>query len=67
MSALGNRREDVRSSACIALGKIGETAATNEVITKLITLLENESEYVRFGACEALGSILLVKKERQMK
>ncbi len=36
VSALGDEDEDVRSNACEALGKIGEKAATNEVITKLM-------------------------------
>ena len=41
--------------ACEALGKMGEKAATNEVITKLVSALGDQSEYVRSSACEALG------------
>ena len=35
------------ASACEALGKMGEKAATNEVITKLVSALGDQSEYVR--------------------
>ena len=34
-------------SACQALGKMGEKAATNEVITKLVSALGDQSEDVR--------------------
>ena len=37
-----------------ALGKLGEKAATNEVITKLVSALENEREWVREMACATL-------------
>ncbi|CAF0798790.1 unnamed protein product [Adineta steineri] len=45
----------VRFYACEALGNMGEKAATNEVITKLVSALEDKS--VRRGACAALGKI----------
>jgi vesicle coat complex subunit len=57
VSALGDESEDVRSSACEALGKMGEKAATNEVITRLVSALGDESEDVRWSACDALGNI----------
>ena len=38
-------------------GQIGEKAATNEVITKLVSALGDQSEDVRMSACEALGQI----------
>ena len=44
-------------SACSALGQIGEKAATNEVITKLVSALGGQSEYVRSWACGVLGKI----------
>jgi HEAT repeat protein len=44
-------------NACEALGKIGEKAATNEVITKLVSALGDESDEVRRNACEALGKM----------
>ena len=34
--------------------KMGEKAATNEVISKLVGALGDESEDVRWNACEAL-------------
>jgi hypothetical protein len=55
MSALEDESKDVRGSACRALGNIGEKAATNEVINKLVSALEDESEDVRQYACFALG------------
>ena len=36
---------------------MGEKAATNEVITKLVSALGDQSEYVRRDACEALGKM----------
>ena len=36
---------------------MGEKAATNEVITKLVSALGDQSEYVRTSACEALGKM----------
>ena len=47
----------VRRDACIALGKIGEKAATNEVISQLVKALRDEKEIVRRDACIALGKI----------
>ncbi|CAF1127785.1 unnamed protein product [Adineta steineri] len=47
----------VRDSACKALGNIGKIAATKEVITKLVSALEDKSERVRWNACQALGKI----------
>jgi HEAT repeat protein len=57
VSALGDESKDVRRSACQALGKIGEKAATNEVISKLMSALGDESEDVRESACEAVRII----------
>jgi HEAT repeats len=57
VSALGDKSEDVRGNACKALGKMGEKAATNEVISKLVSALGDESEYVRGNACSALGQM----------
>jgi hypothetical protein len=36
---------------------MGEKAATNEVISKLVNALGDESEYVRSNACSALGGL----------
>jgi hypothetical protein len=36
---------------------MGEKAATNEVITKLVSALGDQSDDVRMNACEALGKI----------
>jgi hypothetical protein len=36
---------------------MGEKAATNEVISKLLSALGDKTEYVRWGASEALGEI----------
>jgi hypothetical protein len=36
---------------------MGEKAATNEVISKLVSALDDESEWVRESACEALGEM----------
>jgi hypothetical protein len=36
---------------------MGEKAATNEVITKLVSALRDQSDYVRINACEALGKM----------
>jgi HEAT repeat protein len=36
---------------------MGEKAATSEVITKLVSALGDESQYVRWNACEAFGKI----------
>ena len=35
-------------------GQIGGKAATNEVITKLVSALGDDSTHVRWSACEAL-------------
>ncbi|CAF4005758.1 unnamed protein product [Adineta steineri] len=53
--ALDDKDATVRFYACEALGNMGEKAATNEVITKLVSALEDKS--VRRGACAALGKI----------
>jgi HEAT repeat protein len=57
VSALGDENETVRGSACQALGKIGEKAATNEVISKLVSALGDENAGVRVDACQALENI----------
>ncbi len=36
---------------------MGEKAATNEVITKLVSALGDPSEYVRMYTCTALGKM----------
>jgi HEAT repeat protein len=43
--------------ACYALGEMGEKAATNEVITKLVSALGDQSDGVRGNACYALGKM----------
>jgi hypothetical protein len=57
VSALGDERDDVSVNACEVLGKMGEKAATNEVITKLVSALGDQSYLVRHYACEALETI----------
>jgi len=57
VSALGDQSDSVRGDACEALGKMGEKAATNEVISKLVSALRDKSERVRQYACEALGNM----------
>ncbi|CAF1422781.1 unnamed protein product [Didymodactylos carnosus] len=44
-------------SACEALGKLGEKAATSEVIRALLNALGDENDAVRSSACEALGNM----------
>ncbi|CAF3555646.1 unnamed protein product [Rotaria socialis] len=53
------RDEDryVRWNACTVLGKLGEKAATNEVIAALINAMRDESSGVRQKACAALGEL----------
>ncbi|CAF4941461.1 unnamed protein product, partial [Rotaria socialis] len=43
--------------ACEALGKLGEKAATNEVIAALINATRDEDSDVRWNACQALGKL----------
>jgi HEAT repeat protein len=57
VSALGDENEYVRGSACKAVAKMGEKAATNEVISKLVSALGDKSDYVRGSACEAVGQM----------
>ena len=47
-------------------GEMGEKAATNEVISKLLSVLGDESEYVRWSCMFKLLEIW-VKKQLQMK
>ena len=49
--------KNVRYGACEVLGNIGKKAATNEVITKLVSALGDKNEDVRSKACEALGQM----------
>jgi HEAT repeat protein len=55
--ALGDTNEWVRSSACETLVKMGEKAATNEIINALMMALGDTNEWVRSSACEALGKM----------
>jgi HEAT repeat protein len=57
INALDVRVPRVRANACSALGKMGEKAATNDVISKLESALGDESDDVRGYACEALGKM----------
>jgi hypothetical protein len=56
-NALDNKTERVRRCAFEALEMIGEKAATNEVIAKLVSALGDKSKHVRGDACRALGNI----------
>jgi hypothetical protein len=44
--------------ACDALGKIGEKAATNEVITQLVLLANKDNDRAQFNAVGAIENIL---------
>jgi HEAT repeat protein len=55
ISALQDKRENVRASAAYALGEMGSVAA--EAVDALIALLTEESEEVRRHATSALGMI----------
>jgi hypothetical protein len=57
VAAVADESKSVRQIACEALWKIGEKAATTEVITKLASALADESTGVKIWACEALGKI----------
>ncbi|CAF4897024.1 unnamed protein product, partial [Rotaria sp. Silwood2] len=46
-----------KRGVCEALGKIGEKAATNKVITALLNALRDQQSLVRWAACEALAQI----------
>ena len=52
--SLGENNSDVRLSACEALGRLGEKAATSEVINRLVISLQDYDKNVRESACEAL-------------
>jgi len=54
---LSHQNDFVRISACEALGNMGEKAATNEVIEKLVSALEDKHYSVRYSACRALGKM----------
>ena len=57
-TALEDEDDDVRISACYAFGEMGEKAPTNEVISQLVSALDDVSyKDVRKSACEALGKI----------
>ena len=47
----------ILSAAVMALAKLGKTAATGEVINRLVTSLGDSDEDVRESACEALGRL----------
>jgi hypothetical protein len=55
--ALGDKNWEVRRNAYEILVKMGEKAATNEVISKLVSALGDESENVKGYACKALVEI----------
>ncbi|CAF1045848.1 unnamed protein product [Didymodactylos carnosus] len=57
LAALGDKNDDVRNSVCEALEEMGEKAATNEVIDRLVYALGDEEWCVRNRACEALGNM----------
>ncbi|CAF3513805.1 unnamed protein product, partial [Rotaria socialis] len=46
---------EIRTNACRALGRMGEKAATSEVIDRLFVALGDQSSSVRTKACSALG------------
>ncbi len=57
MNRLDDRDPSVRMNACQAVVKMGEKAATTEVIIKLVSVLEDKNDGVRRTACEALGNM----------
>ncbi|UJR07147.1 hypothetical protein I4U23_011435 [Adineta vaga] len=57
LDTLRNSNDHLRSYACEALGKMGEKAATNEVITALIDTLRDRDKYIASCSCDALGNI----------
>jgi len=54
---LTHQENRVRESACRVLGKMGEKAATNEVIDKIISAIGDPESRVRSSACWALGNM----------
>ncbi|CAF1467970.1 unnamed protein product [Didymodactylos carnosus] len=57
MSALEDEKEDVRENAYEALGKIGGTAARDEMIVKLVSALGDENDNVSESALYAIGKM----------
>jgi HEAT repeat protein len=58
VSALENESEYIRGNACKALVKMAEKAATNEVINKLVVLVNSDTYPVSYDAANAIGNIL---------
>ena len=54
ISKLDDENEQAKILASDAIGRIGEKAATKEVISKLANALEHQSEDVREDACDTL-------------
>ncbi|CAF0840289.1 unnamed protein product [Didymodactylos carnosus] len=54
---LGDEQWYIRQRACEAFEKMGEKAATNDVMNRLVTALGDESHYVRMSACDTLGKM----------
>jgi len=52
-----HQNDSVRWGAYEALGKMGEKAATNEVVDKLVSAVGDKDFMVRESACRALGNI----------
>jgi HEAT repeat protein len=54
---LNDKKSFVRSFAAIALGNLGEKAATEKVLDSLIEALKDKESFVRHSAAEALGRL----------
>lgn len=55
--SLNDQKNEVRSEACVALGKMDEKAATNEVINRPLVLLDDTNVEVRRSARNVLGGM----------
>jgi hypothetical protein len=58
VSTLGDENADVRKHACQALGNIGEKAAANEVISKLVILLNRDDAFGSYQVADTIENIL---------
>ena len=56
-TAVGDEKDEVKSSASDALGKVDEKAATPDVIDQLVKALGDDKDEGRSSACEALGKM----------
>ncbi|CAF3400369.1 unnamed protein product [Rotaria socialis] len=52
-----NEDERVRARACQFLGNVGDEAAIDQVITRLVNALDDKDSGVRLSASEALGNL----------